>query len=123
MKYTFDLDNDSNDNFERNGDNICRIYVFDKDKKIINNCTVQIFLSKNGLIGMGTELIRLAHKFYVGKHIHMDPPSEKEDIVQRLGVYLTPESTPTIVLCEQGEDIDEILEQDKKLLKSNRDNC
>lgn len=109
MEYHFDLNNYESDLFEEKGDNTCRVYVFDKEHNQINNCTVQIFLSKNGLIGLGTELIRLAHKFTIGKHIHMEPV-KKENMVQQLGVYLTPDSNPTIVLCDDNKDIDEICE-------------
>lgn len=86
MKYSFNLDTtfDEIEDFEEKSDNICTVKVYDDNFKLIENCRVELFLSKNGMIGLGKELIRMAQNFHVGRHVHLDPP----DIVEKLGVFL-----------------------------------
>ncbi|WP_256941304.1 hypothetical protein [Bacillus sp. EAC] len=50
------------------------------------------------MIGLCTELIRLAHDYKDGKHFHIDPIS-KEYVVQSMGAMLHPESCELIVCC------------------------
>ena len=107
MIYKIDLNNDSNDEFEKNADNTVEIQIFNKaGEDITKDLTVNMYLSKNGLIGLGTELIRLAHHFKEGKHMHLEP-SEENRQVQKMGVFLTPESGKLTILCNHNKHIDD----------------
>lgn len=100
--------------FEINGDNIAELRVNDKNgKDITNKSKVHLILSKNGLLGLGTELIRLAHKFQDGYHTHIEP-SENDRIVQNLGVVLLPTSCELIVNCSDMESIEEYFKRNIK---------
>lgn len=99
--YNINLVNDPDveEGFEIDGNNIAEVTVIDNSGNVItNNCRVQITLSKNALIGLGTELIRLAHKYNDGKHFHIEPIS-KDYIVQSMGIMLHPDSCELIVGC------------------------
>ena len=74
---------------------------------INNGCYVTLFLSKNGMIGMGKNLIRYAQDFHEGRHVHLDPPESKDLLVERLGVFPTTVSTPAIIGCSEFGTIDE----------------
>lgn len=61
MKYEVDINNDDNDVFENKADNVGMLQVFDNEgKEITEQSTVSLSLSKNALLGLGTELIRMA---------------------------------------------------------------
>jgi len=110
VKYLIDIENDENDDFERLADNVCVLQVFDSiGNEITKSSKVSLFLSKNALIGLGTELIRLAHNYKEGRHYHLEPAS-KELTVQTLGVFLTPDSCELIVGCSDEKNIDEYFE-------------
>lgn len=110
MKYVIDIENDENDDFERLADNVGVLQVFDcNGNEITKSSKVSLFLSKNALIGLGTELIRLAHNYKEGRHYHLEPAS-KELTVQTLGVFLTPDSCELIVGCSDEKNIDEYFE-------------
>ena len=102
MKYVVRIDDDSKDNFEWKADNVIRVKIQDEE----TNPNVMIFASKNAMIGLGTELIRMAYAFEEGKHMHLEP-SNADMQVQRMGVFLTPDSNSVIVCCEDMESIDE----------------
>ena len=109
MKYEFELDDDSNDFFEETADNVAEIRVFNQDNlEITQTSVVEISLSKNALIGLGTELIRMAYKFKDGKHIHLEPVNSEQQ-VQRLGIFLKPTSSNTIISCKDSGCIDEYI--------------
>ena len=101
-EYIIDLDNDfdKEEAFEVTGDNIALVTVMDSSSgnDITQNCRVQITLSKNALLGLGTELIRLAHDYDNGKHFHIEPIN-KEYVVQSKGIMLHPESCELILGC------------------------
>ena len=114
MKYEIDIENDENDEFEINADNVAIVQVHDKEGNDITAKTdVQIFLSKNALLGFGTELIRLANNYTDTKHIHMEPV-EVDNIVQRMGIFLTPNSAQLTILCSDSKAIDEYFEEEHK---------
>ena len=109
MIYEINIDNDEFDQFDLESDNVGVIHVYNENGDIINSkVKVQIFLSKNALLGLGTELIRLAHNFNEGKHVHLEP-AEKESLVQRLGIFLTPDSSEVIICCSNNKKIDDYL--------------
>ncbi|QFF99014.1 hypothetical protein PB01_09315 [Psychrobacillus glaciei] len=100
-EYIIDLssDVDNEEDFEMTGDNIALINVMDMSgDEITQNCRVQITLSKNALLGLGTELIRLAHEYKDSKHFHIEPIN-KEYVVQSKGIMLHPESCELILGC------------------------
>ena len=107
MDYLIDINNSDNDGFETNSDNVLSVKVFDKENRHLKDCYVELFLTKNGMLGLGTELIRLAHKFHEGKHIHLDP-CDKDLMVQRLGVFVSPDSNSLIIDCDKNITIDEL---------------
>lgn len=115
-EYNIKLGNisDEEEEFELAGDNIAQIDVMDKNgNNITKDCRVQITLSKNAMLGLGTELIRLAHKFSDGKHFHIDTISQDSDAVQTLGIMLHPESCELIVGCGEFKSFGEYLKEDK----------
>lgn len=107
MKYVIDIENDDNDKFESKADNVGVLQVFDnKGNDITKQSRVTLFLSRNALLGLGTELVRLAHNYKEGKHYHIEP-ANKDMMVQTLGIFLTPESSELIVGCSDEDVIDE----------------
>lgn len=114
MKYVIDIEDDENDKFDIPADNVGTVKVYDKENNdITSKSKVQLFLSRNALLGLGTELIRFAHQYREGKHFHIDP-AEADYIVQSLGIFLAPNSAELIVLCEDSEPIDDYFQEDKK---------
>ncbi len=112
MRYEIDIKNDENDVFEINADNVGIVKVYDKEgDNITEKADVQIFLSKNALLGLGTELIRLAYSYTDTKHIHMEPV-EIDNIVQRMGIFLAPDSARLTILCNDSKVIDEYFEDE-----------
>lgn len=109
MKYEIDITDYSNDLFERESDNVITVVVYDQQQKNISqDSQVMLFLSRNALLGLGTELIRLAHNYREEKHFHLEPAT-KETLAQRLGVFVRPDSAEMIVVCEDSKCIDEYL--------------
>ncbi|MFD4706440.1 hypothetical protein ACFWM3_16440 [Gottfriedia sp. NPDC058432] len=107
--YNINLANDfdKEEVFEIEGNNIAEVTVLDSNgNNITNDCRVMISLSKNALIGLGTELIRLAHNYKDGKHFHIEPIS-KGNVVQSMGIMLHPESCELIVGCGEYDSFDE----------------
>ena len=110
MEYKFDMEPDfeNGEDYQDKDDNIIEVKVFDnKTGKEIKGCYVTLFLSKNGMIGMGKNLIRYAQDFHEGRHVHLDPPESKDLLVERLGVFPTTVSTPAIIGCSEFGTIDE----------------
>lgn len=112
--YNVELNNSENiEEFEVNGDNVAELRVYnEKGNDITSKSKVQFILSKNGLLGFGTELIRLAHKFEDGYHTHLEP-SEEERIVQNLGIILMPTSCELIVNCNEMKTIEEYFQKEE----------
>ncbi|MBH5317318.1 hypothetical protein I6N90_05765 [Paenibacillus sp. GSMTC-2017] len=74
MKYVIDIANEECDDFEKQANNVGVLQVFDNNgDEITRSSYVSLFLSKNALLGLGTELIRLAHNYKEGKHYHIEP--------------------------------------------------
>lgn len=116
MKYIIDIKNIKDDTFGNNGDNVGTVKVYDKENNdITSKSKVQLFLSRNALLGLGTWLIRFAHQYREGKHFHIDP-AEADYIVQSLGIFLAPNSAELIVSCEDSESIEDYFQEDDKSL-------
>ena len=112
MKYEIDITDCINDYFENEADNVMTAIVYsNQEQKNENVKYVMLYMSKNAMLGMGTESIRLAHNFKEGRHMHLEP-SSKERQVQTMGVFLKPESVPLIICCDEGKPIDDYLNVD-----------
>lgn len=106
MRYEFDLIDDENDEFEQLADNVGTVLVLDHNgESTRQQPRVMISLSRNAMIGLGTELIRMAHRFEVGSHMHVDPIQEGL-VCQSMGIFLTPESSELIIACGDELDVD-----------------
>lgn len=112
MKYEVDILNDENDEFDKNADNVGIVKVYDNEgNDITSKSNVQIFLSRNALLGLGTELIRLAHNYKETKHVHLEP-AEEEMMVQRMGLFLAPDSADLTILCNENRVIDDYFDSE-----------
>lgn len=88
-----------NYDFEKDSDNIAKVCVYDKSgNDITKNCTVTFQLNKNALIGFSAASLCLADNFEIGRHSHIEPMT-KDNIVQDMGIVLTPDSSELIVIC------------------------
>lgn len=89
------------EDFEKDNDNIALFRVFDEQNKDISEeCVyVEMWLSKNGMIGLGTALIRLAHNFEKNKEIFIAPSSKEKGTRQSMGIFLTPDSSELVICC------------------------
>jgi len=96
--------------------NIALFQAYDKDKKTISDQVVYIIInfSKNAMLGLGTELIRLAHNFEEGKEVHIIPASKEKCAEQSMGIFLTPDSCELIIKCTTFGPIDQYLEEYKQ---------
>lgn len=73
--------------------------------EILQNNRVMISLNKNALIGLGQQLIRLAHMNYEdGYHLHVDP-CEEGHLPQYMGFYSHPDSVELIISCTDFDSI------------------
>ncbi len=96
--------------YEKNDDNVGEVVVFNNEgKDISGECCVQLTLTKNGLLGLGSELIKLAHNFRDGKHFHIHQSTTKDDACQTMGIFLTPKSSELIITCGEYGKIDDYL--------------
>ncbi|TET06228.1 hypothetical protein E3J79_02660 [Candidatus Dependentiae bacterium] len=94
--------------YQKKGDNLGNVWIIGPGGVRIKNpdYRIEIFLSKNGLIGLGTELIRLAYSFKEGKHSHIYPIS-KDEVCQAMGIFLTPDSNELIICCDNLGTLDD----------------
>ncbi len=75
----------------------------------IKDCKVQLFMSKNAMLGLGKELIRAAHEKGVGDITHFYPSTSHPGYSQTLGVIVHPESVEPILGDDEFETIDNII--------------
>lgn len=115
MRYEIEIEDDTNDLFEISADNVAEIRVCNKNgDDVSEEVFVEIYLSRNALLGLGTELIRMAHNFKEGKHVHLEPVNDEQQI-QRMGIFLTPSSSNTMICCNKNKCIDEYIKKDEKV--------
>ena len=118
MVYEINIPKDSQglEDFEKNDANLACFKVFDRQGNDISKQVqyVTIFLSKNAMLGLGTELIRLAYNFEEGKEVHVIPASKETGAEQSMGIFLTPDSCELTIRCEHFEPIEKYLEEYKK---------
>lgn len=105
-KYIVPLNHCEEEPFEAYSDIVMCINALNDDGEALSHhCRVQIEFSKNALLGLGSELIRLANCFQEGYHTHLFP-AEKNLISQKMGVYLTPDSCELIIDCASSQPIE-----------------
>ncbi|WP_425517377.1 Imm32 family immunity protein [Paenibacillus solanacearum] len=76
--------------------------------EVLNN-RVMITLSRNAMIGLGKQLIKLAYtNFQDGYHVHVDP-CEEGYTSQPMGFYSHPKSAEIIICCSEFESIDKCM--------------
>lgn len=115
MKHIIDIENDENDRFDILADNVAKLEVYDEDGNNISKTSrITLFMSKNALLGLGTELIRLSYKYKEGRNYHIDPVIE-DYMIQSLGIFLTPNSSEIVIGCCDMKVIDEYLKDEKDI--------
>ena len=109
------------EDYQSDRNNIASFNVFDENNNNISDAYkfVQIWISNNGMIGFGTELIRLAHNFEEGKEVKIIPSSKENGAQQSMGIFLTPESCELVIKCENFEPIDTYIDETKGETNSN----
>lgn len=106
IDYLVNLDFD-NDYFETHNigfNNIAEIRVLKDDQDISKICRVSLMLSKNALIGLGFELIRLAHNYSEERTIFLKPLN-KEYVNNKFGFYLTTNSSQLAIGCRNLKNV------------------
>lgn len=106
VSYLVDLNFD-NDYFECHNlgfNNIGELKVFNENEDISKKCSITLMLSKNGLLGFGTSLLRLAHNYDENNNYFINPVnSDKLDY--ELGFFLTKKSSPLVVNCKNLKNV------------------
>jgi len=112
--YNFPLEHEYGtiEDFEKDDDNVALFRVFDgKGNDVSEQCRyILIWLNTNAMLGLGTELIRLAHNFEEGKTVNIEPVTAKE-AKQSMGIFLTPESCELTIECKSFDPIEKYLEK------------
>jgi hypothetical protein len=106
LDYLVDLDFD-NDYFECHNldfNNIAELKVMEGEQDISKKCRIIFILSKNGMLGLGTQLLRLAHNFNNVDRC-LVTPFEGVNLNCLLGFFLTPNSAILEVGCETFKDV------------------
>lgn len=101
IDYLVDLTFD-NDYFEYHNLGFCNVaelIVLHENVNISNKCTVVFKFSKNGLIGIGTELIRLAHNYNKDINLSIEPTGNY-NILNCYGFLLTSNSSSLTIGCK-----------------------
>jgi hypothetical protein len=86
--------------------NIAEITIFDNNEvDVTDNCIdVILEITKNGLIGLGHEFLRLAHIFRIGKSYPISQ-IDSANAGYDLGFHLLPDSCRLTVICGEFENI------------------
>ncbi len=103
MEYSVKLNPDFEEieDYQMQSDNILDARIFDIGTgEELKNAYVILSYSKNGMIGMGKNLIRYAQKFRKYSQEQLDPCAYKDIAIERMGVWTTPESNTVLIRCE-----------------------
>lgn len=101
IDYLVDLTFD-NDYFEYHNLGFCNVaelIVLNENEDISNKCTVVFTFSKKGLMGLGTELIRLAHNYNKDICLSIEPMNN-DNIKSCYGLILTSKSSSLTIGCK-----------------------
>ncbi|MBW7474558.1 hypothetical protein K0T92_07355 [Paenibacillus oenotherae] len=89
-------------NVDYDGRNVLRARIYNKEgDEITDGSFVLIEASKEGLIGLGSEIIRMAYEFKNGYHEHISPIRESL-YLENMGVFATSDSSEIIISCNNG---------------------
>ena len=121
MTYKFFIRKNVDQNIEIFEDNIILLRVYDLEGNEIDDACqyIIIYLSDMAKIGLGTELIRLAHNFEEGKEVKIIPSSKENGAQQSMGIFLTPESCELVIKCENFKPIDTYIDETKSEMDKN----
>lgn len=106
INYIVDLAFD-NDYFECHNigfNNVAEIRVLKDGENISQTCRLTLMLSRNGLLGLGTELLRLANNYSKNKSLIIWPIEENK-LNCELGFFLTTNSASLSVGCEDFQNV------------------
>lgn len=81
--------------------NIAKIRVYEDENEITSRCDIVFRLSKSAFLGLGTSLIRIAHK-YKEEDFYLSSPEIQN---QKLGFYLTNKSIALEIKCKNLNNI------------------
>lgn len=106
FNYLIDMnfDKDFVESYSVGFNNLAEIKVLKDGEDFSNRCTVALMLSKNALIGFGTQLIRLAHNFDKSNNYIIKPINNNE-MDCSLGFFLTPKSAFLSIGCENFNNV------------------
>jgi|GEM_PF-1343294 len=107
---------DTIEEFEKNDKNVLRVTIQLPSGEVVsgNGYRVYFDLSKDAMLGLGTELIRAAQRENVEdlfRHLH---PSFLSHATTSLGIYLHPSSCELLVAGWEFGTLQELLEADDK---------
>lgn len=106
ISYLIDLYFD-NDYFECHNlgfNNVGELKVLNGNEDISKKCCITLMLSKNGLLGFGTSLLRLAYNYDENNNYFVNPMnSDKLDY--ELGFFLSQKSAPLVVSCKNLKNV------------------
>lgn len=106
LKYLIDMEFDSDfvESYNIGFNNVAEMKVLKDGEDITSKCTVTLKLSKNALLGLGTQLIRLAHNFDRSNNLFIKPINDGE-LSCSTGFFLTPNSASFVVGCKNFENV------------------
>jgi hypothetical protein len=106
----FERKSPGDEEYERKGDNVLQVRLQLPSGEIISKggYRVELRLSRTAMIGLGSELIRAAHREDVDKLFWHLRPSEKDFASQALGVFLHPESCELLASSVQHGPVDQL---------------
>jgi hypothetical protein len=81
--------------------NIGSLKVIYENKDISKKCTVSMTLSKNALLGFGTELLRIAHNYKEGRIYQID----EKKLSSLLGFFMTSNSATFSLECKKFHNV------------------
>lgn len=96
--------------YEKKSQNVIEIEALDyENAKIFNISKYNIYLSKDAILGLGTELIRMYMDLDKTYEVHL-PTANKDYIVEELGVCNSPNSSD-ITFVKRNMNINKLLEE------------
>ncbi len=94
--------------FEINEANVALLQIVDAAGNRIEGARIDLHISSDGLLGLGTELIRLSKGQDKIRHLR---PSAPSCAVSNTGVYLHPKSAELLILKHEFGSIGELLNE------------
>jgi len=115
VKHAIEIERDFDvmQNYEKNDENLITAWIIGPggERFVDPSYRIEIFLSRDGMIGLGTELIRKAYGFKPGRHWHLEPMI-RDNVVQRMGVYVLPSSNEMIICCDDLGKVEDYLKKE-----------